>query len=247
MNGITRVGPGDAPPVVFLHGGVINRQMWLPVIEELGDDFLRVAVDLPAHGDLRDEPFSRETARGRIVDVLAHLGLKSATLVGLSLGGYVALDVAGAWPDKADGLVLSGATVDYRGWDGISTRLYGLVFPIVSRKAEKAFAEKLTTDVEPRHAREVLTTGLSVRGGGQTLRRIPGVDYAADLGDFTKPILIANGERDTQNRAGEHRFVTLHPHTRSVVIDDAGHACALQQPAAYAEAVRSLMNEVVAA
>ena len=58
--------------------------------------------------------------------------------------------------------------------------------------------------------------------------------------NYRGPIIIANGERDTDNRDAEHLFLEYHPEAKSVVIEDAGHACALQQPAAFASVVDQL-------
>lgn len=243
MRGVTRMGPGDASSVIFLHGGVINRHMWLPVMEELSEAYDCIAVDLPGHGALRDTSFTMDLARQRVLSVMDELALSRASMVGLSLGGYVALDAAAAQPARVDGLVISGATVVYTGWDAMSTRLFGLIFPLVARRAEKAFSEKLQADFDPRHTKEILETGLSMRGGGQALRRLPGVDFGARLRDIAMPIVIANGERDDPNRASEDHFIGMHPDAKVMMIEDAGHACAIQQPVAFAGAVRALMSE----
>jgi len=58
---------------------------------------------------------------------------------------------------------------------------------------------------------------------------------------FSGPIVIANGERDTPNREGESRFLEQFPNADRVVITDAGHACALQQPQRFAQVVERLM------
>ena len=56
------------------------------------------------------------------------------------------------------------------------------------------------------------------------------------------PIVVANGERDESNRDGEEGFKDHFPEASIVVIKDAGHACALQQPKAFAEAIGLLMS-----
>ena len=240
MTGVTRTGSPGAPALVFLHGGVINRHMWIPVCEALGRDYDCIAIDLPGHGDRRDQVFKVDSAVHAIEDALDAFGVPAAAMVGLSLGGYIAQAMAAAHREKVTGLVLSGATIRYTGWDGLSTKLYGYAFPLLARPATKAFASKLRSDVEPRVADAILAGGLSMKGGGRSLRTLPGKDYAAEMVGFDRPIILANGERDSENRAAEKVFMEHHPHAISVVIEDAGHACALQQPTAFAEAVRKL-------
>lgn len=90
-------------------------------------------------------------------------------------------------------------------------------------------------------ANPILDGGLAMKGGAQALRRLPGRDYAALMKNYRGPIILANGERDTDNRDAEKLFLEHHPDARSVVIEDAGHACALQQPAAFAGVVDQLV------
>ena len=243
MNGVTLTGKTDGPAVLLLHGGVINRHMWKPVTDRLEDRFRLISIDLPGHGDLQDKPFSIESAVERAVDVMDSLGVSGAVLVGLSMGGYVAQGVAATHPDRVSGLVLSGATIRYMGWDGWSTRLYGMVFPVVARPAHKAFVKQMAK-LGPDIANPIIEGGLSMKGGGQALRRLPGRDYAAEMAGFSGPVTIANGERDEGNREHELYFREHHPDARFVVIEDAGHACALQQPVDFADVVAQLMTEV---
>ena len=106
MRGVTRKGSEESPTVILLHGGVINRHMWGPVIENLADEYDCIAIDLPGHGQLMDQDFSVERSVEAVIDILDHFEIETAALVGLSLGGYIAQATAGAHPDRVDGLVL---------------------------------------------------------------------------------------------------------------------------------------------
>lgn len=240
MIGVTRKGPEGSPAFLFLHGGVINRHMWNQVIGELEADFDCIAIDLPGHGDLADQRFDVDSSVEGAIEVLDALSVDEAGVVGLSLGGYVAQAMAAAHPHRVSGLALSGATIRYTGWDGLSTKLYGFVFPLLARPATKAFAKRLASDLGEEVATPILDTGISLKAGGQAFRRLPGRDYAAEMTSYTGPIILANGERDTDNREAEQLFREHHPEAKSIVIEDAGHACALQQPKAYAAAVAQL-------
>ena len=243
MRGVTEAGAPDRPAIVFLHGGVINRNMWLPVMTELAGRFRLIAIDIPGHGDLKGESFDMQAGVGRVVEVMDELSVPTAALVGLSLGGYVAQATAAVHPERVDGLVLSGSTIRYTGWDGWSTRLYGWVMPLLARPARKAFARQLRAS-EPEYAESILSLGLSMKAGGRALRVLPGRDYAAEMFGFSGPIVVANGERDEDNREHETYFAEHFPNATYLVIENAGHACAVQQPAAFATAVDRLMSEV---
>lgn len=102
-------GPAPGPAFVFLHGGGLNAHTWDVVCDLLRRDFRCLAIDLRGHGDSDWDPrgdYSLEahlTDLGAVVDALA---LDQFALVGMSLGGIVALDYTATNPDHVAGLVL---------------------------------------------------------------------------------------------------------------------------------------------
>jgi pimeloyl-ACP methyl ester carboxylesterase len=101
-------GPRDAFPIVLVHGAAATRKMWVPQMEALADEFRVIAVDLPGHGMLREQPFRLEAAVQTVMESLRHQTRDRALIVGLSLGGYVAMACAHDHPQQIAGLVLSG-------------------------------------------------------------------------------------------------------------------------------------------
>ncbi len=99
----------DGPPVVLLHGGGIDDSTlsWEHTIEALAPDYQVYAPDWPGYGD--STPISEPSVQAYI-DVLSGfldaVGLESATLVGLSMGGAAALGYTLDHPAAVDRLVL---------------------------------------------------------------------------------------------------------------------------------------------
>ncbi len=227
-----------APTILFLHGASANECMWIPNLEPLSDEFHTVAINQPGHGDRREERFTLESAADETVAWLESHAPDGAVVVGLSGGGYVAMMAADRAPTLVRGLVLSGATASYRGWGGMSTKLYGYVFPLLGRwvepKAEASLRELAPTEL----ADAMLSQGVSMKGAGQALRDVPGRDYRAMLGRYPGPVLILNGERDTVNRKEEPGLLEARPDADIVTIHDAGHACSFTQAGAFNDHVR---------
>jgi len=100
---------GEGPPVVLLHGGIIDAATvsWPPVIDRLASDYRVLAPDLLGYGesDLPPGPYSIPRHAGVVADVLDELDLGPVTLVGLSMGGAVAIQLALDRPDLVDRLV----------------------------------------------------------------------------------------------------------------------------------------------
>ncbi len=99
---------GEGSPVVLLHGLGASLEWWEQAAGLMTDDHQVVAPDFPGHG-LSDEPrgsYSLQTARQSVQGLLDALGLETATLVGNSMGGLIALSYTIRQPERVAALVL---------------------------------------------------------------------------------------------------------------------------------------------
>lgn len=99
-------GPAHAPAVVLLHSSVCDRRMWEPQWGALlGAGFRVVRPDFRTCGDspAAEAPYSDH---GDVRELLDHLGIRRAALVGASYGGRVALTLAALHPDRVSALAL---------------------------------------------------------------------------------------------------------------------------------------------
>ena len=90
---------GSGPAVLFLHGGLGDSRLWAPVAGRLADQFRTIRYDYRHYG--RSESSAGEFATlDDLFAVLDALDVDRAAIVGLSLGGAIALDAALARPDR---------------------------------------------------------------------------------------------------------------------------------------------------
>ncbi len=101
---------GRGKPVVFLHSGLADRQMWQPQIEEFATQYTCFAIDLPGYGESSSPtgPFSYPVELARFIE--ESVGAPAA-LVGSSYGASQAFLTALAAPQWVGPLVLAGTTV----------------------------------------------------------------------------------------------------------------------------------------
>jgi len=109
-------GAGD--PLILLHGGLGSSDMFGPVLPLLAAGRQVIAVDLQAHGRTADvdRPMQYEAMADDIGALIAHLGLKTADLMGYSVGGGVALQTAIRHPNQVRKLVLVSTPFKRDGW-----------------------------------------------------------------------------------------------------------------------------------
>lgn len=109
---------GSGEPLVLVHGGVVGIAMWGPNLPALAESRQVIAVELQGHGRTRDvdRPLSYEALADDVAALLDHLGLARADVMGLSLGGGVALQFAIRHPDRLRRLVLVSAVFSHDGW-----------------------------------------------------------------------------------------------------------------------------------
>lgn len=102
---------GSGPVLLLVHGMAGSSATWQPVIDELAEHFTVVAPDLPGHGR-SDKPrgdYSLGAYASVLRDLLHHLDLGPATVVGQSLGGGITMQFAYQYPELCERLVLVGS------------------------------------------------------------------------------------------------------------------------------------------
>ena len=123
VNGLTMYyeihGSGRGEPLVLLHGSYMTiSSNWTEWIGELSKTRKVIAVEMQGHGRTADinRDFSYENLADDIAAMLDHLKIKQADLLGYSMGGGVAMQVAIRHPDKVRRVVSISAVFRHDGW-----------------------------------------------------------------------------------------------------------------------------------
>ena len=104
---------GWGPVIVLIHGITGSSDTWIDTIEELAEDHTVVAPDMLGHGESAKPrgDYSLGAYASGVRDLLAALGHDRATVVGHSLGGGVAMQMAYQFPERVERLVLVSSQV----------------------------------------------------------------------------------------------------------------------------------------
>jgi pimeloyl-ACP methyl ester carboxylesterase len=117
---------GDGPPIVFVHGALVNANLWRKVVTRL-EGFTRVTLDLPLGSHLepmgRDADLTPPALAGLIAGALEALELERATVVGNDTGGALTQLVAVRSPQRIGALVLTSCDA----FENFPPRLFRIV------------------------------------------------------------------------------------------------------------------------
>jgi 3-oxoadipate enol-lactonase len=107
-------GPENAPPIVLLHGLLLDGHMWDGQVSSLSQRFRVIVPDFPGHGESPDAPkgytlLQQAADIGRLLDTL---GLHDAVFAGFSMGGMTAMQFAVSTPSRVRALALVNTSAD---------------------------------------------------------------------------------------------------------------------------------------
>lgn len=245
---------GDAgSPVVFLHGVGSDRAVWRAQLEDLGQDHQTTALDFRGHGESEIPPgaIDRRAFAADVAGLLDALGLPAAHLVGLSMGGVVALETYMRHPERVLSLTLADTFARYPGWEeGMARRERDLRDLSMREVAEARIPACLRPNADPETLRQAVEqlAARDKRVYAESSAATWSPDYRDLLPAVRVPTLILWGECDTLTprplSEELHRGI---PGSRLVEIPSAGHIANLDNPAAFNAALREFLEHADAA
>ena len=248
--GYTRAGEG--PPAVMVHGLAEDRGSWADVQRRL-DDVTTWAYDLRGHGetDLGEAEGTLEQLGGDLIAFLEAL-TGPADCIGYSLGGAVVLWVAAMRPDLVTRATVAGTStvVGRRAVEFFQDRIETI------RTDFSAFADALREDTRQQlvvagdrleevtsRRLEAVGTGAGYVNGARAMARLNADPLTPLLRKITCPVHVIGGEADVfcPRKAAEIMIAAL-SHGTYQEVARAGHLMSVDQPDAYAQAIRSALE-----
>ena len=248
--GYTRMGEG--PPAVMLHGLAEDRNSWADVQRRLSD-FTTYACDLRGHGEteLGEAEGTLEQLGGDLIGFLEAL-TGPADCIGYSLGGAVVLWVAARRPDLVRRATVAGTSTV------VGRRAVGFFRDRIEtiRSDFPAFADALKEDTRQQlvvagdRLDEVAARRLQAIGDGggyvnaaRAMARLHDDPLTCLLPDIACPVHVIGGEADVfcPRKAADIMIAALRHGTYREVAG-AGHLMSVDQPDAYAQAIRDALE-----
>lgn len=246
---LTEYGPGEAPPLVLLHGIGSRGVSWWPVLDELAAEYRLVVLDLRGHGASAAPPagYLLPDYAADLSALIEALGLDRPRLLGHSLGGLVALEWATLQPDRAVAIAVEdsplrsepGILETFDGWQRLAAlppeqvvAYYRSEHPTWSEEECRRRAESITATAPAVFAE------LRAETAARLLTGRP--DRFAELAAIRSPTLLVRGDPAIGGMVSDEdagRFRRVVPGGSVRRVPGAGHAIHREQPAAFLAAV----------
>ena len=239
--------------IMLIHGFPVHQQMWDDFAARLSTSFRVITIDLPGFGGsapLPSSSFTIDDVANHILAWMATQKLENITVVGHSLGGYVALAMVNIKPDIFNGLVLFHSTayadndekkqsrnkvLDFIAKNGVLAFTAGFVSPL--------YADPNHPSIEKVKTLAMQASQLAVTGYTAAMRDRP--DRTHVLKEFPRPVLFIAGEKDSVITPDSiSKQAPLNAQAEVRVIRGVGHMGMLENPVETLEAVKQFALKV---
>ncbi|MCP3993976.1 MAG: alpha/beta fold hydrolase [bacterium] len=242
---------GSGPVALFIHGFPLDSTMWIDQLNALSDIRRCVAIDLRGFGrssPVNGAPLTMEQHAADLAAVLDLVSEEQADVVGLSMGGYVALAFAEAYPGRLRSLALldtkSGADSDEAkaGRDALAERLLvegrraiatGMVDGLLAPEASIAARARLLSMIESCPYETIVASLAGMRDRPDRTAALPAISV---------PSAVVVGESDGVTPPEEAELMAgALSDTVMTIIPGAGHLTPIENPGAVNDALRALL------
>jgi 3-oxoadipate enol-lactonase len=251
---IEKIGPapriavehaGQGEVVIFMHGIGGNRRNWYDQIDAFAAHFHAIAWDARGYGDSDDYegPLNFGHYADDLARVLDHFGARRAHVVGLSMGGRIAMDFAARYHERLLTLTLCDTHKGFAGFSDEKKKAFiaSRKEPLLAGKEPKDIAEPVArTLVGPNASEEAfrsLVDSMSRLHKESYIKSIEASvmsDVRNDLGKIKVPTHVVVGSEDRLTTVEMAKELAGDiPGAELTVIDDAGHLVNIEKPAEF--------------
>lgn len=246
---VAQAGPRDGTPVLFLHGYTDSWFSFSQLLERLPPGLRAIVPSQRGHGD-SERPgccygIGDFAADG--VALLDALGIERATIVGHSMGSFVAQQMAAEWPHRIEKVVLIGS--------GTTLRTEAVVeFSDVVRRLSDPIAPEFIREFQvstvfhappaPFMARVVAESGkVPARVWRDVMTGMLGADSGSPLHVIRAPVLVIWGDQDELfPRVAQDSLTASIRGARFIAYAGTGHAPHWERPARFVEDLRAFLS-----
>ena len=243
---------GTGHPLVLLHAGGLDLRMWDEQFKIFASKFKVIRYDVPACGK-SSIPTTQFSDAGILYELLKHLGIAQAYLLGASLGGRIALDFAVEYPSMVKGLVLVAPGLGGYEWSAEYLDQIGVIFRVAEQNGPAQAVEEWLCHPHMLPAMQNAEISgqvkrMNIDNANLWVQRLPElpIDPPAikRLRDLVIPTQIIVGDRDVQDIYVIADLILANiAGAKKVVIQGAGHIVSMEKPDEFNKVVTDFLKK----
>lgn len=236
--------------VTFLHGLGSSSRDWERQVAAFADDYRVLLIDMRGHGqsDKPMGPYSMPQFASDVITLLDRLGIRHTHIVGLSMGGMVAFQMALDYPQRIGCMVIvnSGPAVvpkTLKEHFSVWMRFF-IVRAMGMKKLGETLAPRLFVDADQEAERQMFIQRWAEndkRAYLNTMRAIVGWSVADKIGAINVPTLVIAADHDYTPVAAKEAYIANMPTATLKVIENAHHAVPVERPEQFNQVVREFL------
>jgi pimeloyl-ACP methyl ester carboxylesterase len=247
---LSYVDQGNGPAVLLIHAFPLNNQMWKPQLAALSSRFRLIAPDLRGFGESEPpSPWTMEEMADDLSQFLDRLGVTASAVVGVSMGGYVALAYWLKYRDRVRQLVLSNsrARADYDTEKAARNEMIAAIEQsgvaiLPDRMLPRLLQPNPGADVV-RNVRSMILQVHPSAAAYAVMAMRDRMDFSTLLHRISCPALVISGENDVIIRVEDSQAVADSiSGAQFVKIPNSGHLSNLENPDAFNSALLSFLG-----
>lgn len=232
------VDKGSGPPLLLIHGLGATHGDWVKQIDFFARVFRVIAPDLRGHGDSEGEgPFNVDRLASDLSQLLDQLKFGPFFIVGHSMGGAVAMQLALFKPERVQKLVLADTLPSFRPNSWRKRWLLWMRLGIMRFLGPEALAKRTAKQLFPKPDQEALRELVVLRHGRTPkpvylalLKTLSSWSVADKLSWLTMPVLVVAGENDYFPPVEAQAFAEMLPNGQCRIFEGAHHHLPLEKP-----------------
>jgi 3-oxoadipate enol-lactonase len=240
----------DEPVLVLVNSLGTDFRIWLPLIDELTEDWSVLVYDKRGHGlsGIGPTPYSMEDHARDLIGLAEHVGIRKAVFCGVSVGGLIVQALYKLKPALVEKLVLCDTAAKVGTADSWNNRIATVKEKGIEAIADGVMKVWFTPDFHARRAAELagyrnMLVRHPVEGYNATCAALRDADLTVDASRIKVPTLVVVGDQDGSTppdlvKATANRI----PGAKFNIIKGCGHLPCIEQPQRLAELLTGFMN-----
>ncbi len=234
---------GSGPAILLSHGFSATSQMWTGQIEALAANHTLILWDMRGHGRSAapddDAAYSEKQTTADMAALLDHVGVATAVVGGLSLGGYMSLAFYADFAERVDALLIIDTGPGYKrdearaGWNKQALATAQAIATQGAAALNAGSAERSQSHHNDLNGLVHAARGMLTQQTSRVIELLPEIGV---------PSLVLAGADDEPFLAATDYMAAKIPASSKVLVPDAGHAVNIDQPQAFNRAVVEFLD-----